>query len=382
MNRSKTPTLGLAAACAALTFLLAGCSLFSNGPAPTATSTGGSSSPGTTISTETATPSPTPRLVKSITLVAAVGEPKDWTPAGLTWSGIQKGGTQIGATTDLIEPISNAELKTDVERAAGAAAAVVVTVGPDADPAVQAAAAAHPTTQFLEMDVVVPDTSPANVHGLVFDEAEAGYLGGYLAAWFASGNKVGFVGDTTTDASSANYGAGFRVGAAEGRQGVAAASAYAGTADSPDKGRTAAASLVKAGSTVIMAMPSLSGIGALREACSRKAGLVALGTDAWQTVPDVQTCLIVTVLERDDAAVTTAILALASGKVLPRVAINDVASGGIALSDFHATLPAGFQAGLDGLMASLRAGPPRPTPGPSPTASPTTASSSPKPSGT
>lgn len=379
MTRSKTQTTGLAGACAALTVLLAGCGLFSSGPGPTATSPGGASSPGTTISTRTATPSPTPQLVKSVTLVAALGAPKDWTPAGLTWAGIQKAGAGVGAATTLVEPASATELAADLERAAGTPGAVVVTVGPDADPSVQAAAAAHPTTQFLEMDVAVAASSPPNVHGLVFDEAEAGYLGGYVAASFATTAEVGFVGDTATDPSSANYGAGFAAGVAEAGKDLTVGLAYAGTADSPDKGRAAAATLVKAGSGVIMAPPSLSGIGAFREACTRGASLVAVAADAWQIVPDVQPCLIASVLKRYDTAVGSAIVAVAAGRTLAANAVGDVASGAIALSEFHAPLPDGFQAGLDAVMATLRAGPPRATPGPSMTA---IASQSPKPSGT
>lgn len=364
MSPSRTPISGPASACAALTVLLAGCSLF-NGPAPTVSPGGSPASPGTTISTETARPSPTPQLVKSITLVAAVPQPKDGTPAGLTLTGIQEAGVKVGATTALVEPVSNAELKTDIERAAAADGAVVVTLGADADPGVQASAASHPGTQFLEVDVAVPAGAPANVHSLVFDEAEAGYLGGFVAASFANTNKIGMVGDTKTDARTANYGAGFRAGAAEARPDASVSFAYVGTSDSPDMGRTAAAGLVKAGNTVIMAMSSLSGIGALREGCDRKIGLVAVDTDAWQTVPDIRSCLIVSVVKRYDAAVTEAILAFAAGRTVPSVVVNDVASGGIALSAFHATLPAGSQAALDTLMAALRNGPVRATPAPS-----------------
>jgi basic membrane protein A len=379
MTRSTNPPLAFVCA-VSVSVLVAGCSLFSNQPGPTLHPTGGLSTASTIISTETAEPSPTPWLVKTITLVALIGEPKDWTPAGLTWNGIQAAAIQIGAATSLVQPLSNAELTADVDTAAGADGTVVVTVGPSADAAVQAAAAAHQTTQFLEVDVVPPAGSPANVHGLAFDEAEAGYLGGYVAAAFAGRGKVGMVADTQTDTSSANYAAGFRSGASEAVPGVTVSVAYAGTPDAPDKGRTAAASLVKAGDSVIMAMPSLSGIGAMREACTRKAQLVAVGTDAWQTVPDVRPCLIVSVMKRYDVAVTTAIFGVAAGRTLPLVTLNDVANGGIALSDFHAGLPAGFQASLDAVLGTLKSGPPRPTPAP-PTAEPSArASGSPEPS--
>ena len=377
MIHSKTPNFALASAGAALTVLLAGCGLFSNQPSPTSSPTGNSTG-GTTISTETATPTPSPRLVKSVTLVAQIGEPKDWTPAGLAWKGVQAAATQVGATSALVEPASNAELSADIDKAAGAEGTVVVTLGPEANTAVQAAAKAHPATQFLEMDIVVPQTSPANVHGLVFDEAQAGYLGGYVAAALATSGKVGMVGDTKTDARSANYGAGFKAGASQANAGVAVAFAYAGTPDSPDKGRTAAAGLVKAGDTVVMATPSLSGIGALREACSRKAQLVAVDTDAWQTVPDIRSCLIVSVMKRYDVAISAAIVTISSGNALPQVAVNGVAGGGIALSDFHVVLPAAFQDRLNAVVGALANGTARPTAAAPTSGSSADASSSPK----
>jgi basic membrane protein A len=313
----------------------------------------------------------------SVALVASIGEPKDWTPAGLAWKGVQEVASSIGATPSLLEPVSDAELKTDLEQAAGADGAVVVTVGAAANRAVQAAAATHPGTHFFELDVAVPDGSQANVHGLVFDEAEAGYLGGYIAAAFTTSGKAGMVGDSKTDTRSGNYAAGFKNGAAQASSSVAVTIAYAGSANQPDLGRTAAAGLIKAGNGAILAMPSLAGVGALRQACAGLVPVVAVDTDAWQTLPDIHPCLIVSVMKRYDVAVSTAILTIAGGGTAERLTVYDVANGGIALSDFHAAQPAGFQGGLDAVMATLRSGPPRPTPVPS--ASPSSAAKSPSP---
>ena len=361
MTLSKTLIAGLASG--ALGIIIAGCSLISPHPTPEPTpSPTVRSTAGTSISFATATPTEAPHLVKTITLVAPTGEPRDWTPAGLTWKGIQAEAARVGATASLQEPLSNEELATDLDTAAQDDSAVVVTVGPAADPAVQVAAAAHPAAQFLEVDVVVPDSAPGNVHGLAFDEAEAGYLGGYVAA-------IGMVGDTKTDVPSANYEAGFRSGAAQESPDIAVSVAYVGTPDSPDRGRVAATGLVEGGSTVIMAVPSLSGIGALREACAGKAQVVAVDTDAWQTVPDIQPCLVVSIMKRYDVAVADAIDTANSGDSIPRVTVSGVASGGIALSEFHATLPEGVPAKLAVVIATLKAGPPRPSPAP-PTARP------------
>ena len=378
MTRSQTLTASLAGP--GLAIFLAGCSLFSATPTPTPTPTPTVRPTPTATPVATAMPTDAPHLVKSITLVAPIGEPKDWTPAGLTWKGLQAEAARIGATASLQEPVSSKELAADLDAAAQADSAVVVTVGPVADPAVQVSAASHPGTQFLEMDTVVPDSAPGNVHGIVFDEAEAGYLAGYVAAAFADSGSgsgsIGLVGDTKGDTRSANYESGFRAGAAEESPNITVAVADVGTPDSPDRGRATASGLVGAGSTVIMAMPSLSGIGALREACAGKAQVVAVDTDAWQTVPDIQPCLIVSVMNRYDVAAAAAIDTANSGRTIPRVTVNDVANGGIALSEFHANAPSGFPARLAAVLATLKAGPPRPSPAP-PTATPAAGSASP-----
>ncbi|HEX7612672.1 MAG TPA: BMP family ABC transporter substrate-binding protein [Candidatus Limnocylindrales bacterium] len=380
MTRSSATTTRFIGILAAAALLTAGCGFFSSGPTPGASSVtiGGASTPTAAI---TPLPSPTPVLVKSITLVAALGQPKDATPAGLTWTGIQVTAGRIGATAALVEPATRTTLAAEIDKAATADRAVVVTVGSDAADAVLAAAAAHPTTQFLEMDVVTPESAPANVHGLLFDEAEAGYLAGYIAASFSEAGKVGIVGDAAADAATTNYAAGFRAGAAQARPGSTVSVGYAGTADAPDKGRTAAATLIKGGDDTIVAMSSLSGIGAMRETCDRKARFVAVGTDAWQVVPDVRPCLIATVLDRYDTAVGNALLALAAGQVLPQRVMSDVSNDGIAVSELHADAPAGFAEGLAGVVATLKNGPPRPTPAPATSKPSAAASALPKASG-
>jgi basic membrane protein A and related proteins len=365
-GRARHTRDGIAASGAllAVALLIAGCNPFSNPPGPTPPPSGSGPTVAATRTAVAPTPSPSPQVVATITLVSAIAEPKDASPSGLTWKGVQAAGTKIGVAATLVEPVSRLDLSSAVEKAATGRLAVVVTIGPDADGAVRAAAAAHPATQFLEVGVAVPATSPGNVHGIVFDEAQAGYLAGFVAGSFSGGGKVGFVGDTATDSSSANYAAGFESGASQASAGTIASVAFVGTPDSPDAGRTTAAALVKSGVNVLTALPDLSGIGSVREACARQARLVAVETDAWQVIPDVRSCLIVSVLARYDVAVEDSILTVASGKPLAAITIEDVSTGGIALSDFHAEQPAGFDTLLAGVLAALEKGPPHPTPAP------------------
>jgi basic membrane protein A len=336
--------------------MVAGCGLFSGQPSPTPGPTATPRPTATPTARITPTPAPTPQLVKAITLVANIGEPADSTPAGLTWLGIQAAATRIGATATLVQPPTIATLAREIEKAATASpdGAVVVTIGTDGMTGVLASAAAHPTTQFLEMGVVVADGAPANVHGVVFDEAEEGYLAGYIAASYAADGKVGMVGDTATDSSSANYAAGFSAGAKEARADAVATIGYAGSRDAPEKGRTAAAKLIASGNTVLLTLPSLAGIGAMRETAAQDARFVAVGTDAWTIVPDAQAGMIAAVIERYDTAVGLALDALAGGKAVPRIVMNATANGGIAVGERHVPAPAGFESGLATVVAALR----------------------------
>jgi basic membrane protein A len=316
-------------------------------------------------------PSPSPGLVKSIVLVGEVGQSAAGTPSALAWAGVQDAAGGIGATADLVTPTSMAELTAAVTQAATDGKTVVVTVGPGAAAAVLKAAQEHAGTQFFELDQAVPDKAPANLHGLVFDEAEAGYLAGVVASSLTSSHVVGLVGYTKTDIRTANYAAGFRNGAAYIHPGDVVSVAYSGRADDPQKGRAAAAGLVKGKADVIAAVPDITGIGALRDACFRKALVIGLGADAAALVPDVKPCVAVSILKRYDTAVRDAILRFDSGTAVPATILADVASGGISVGEFGASAGSpGLADSLAGVLAAMKNGPPRPTPTPAATPAP------------
>ena len=359
--------VGLAAAA-----LVSSCSFFSNPPAPTPTGPFITPTVGSSASPTAVRPTPAPtNAVASIVMISAVGESSDGTPSKLAWQGVQDAAGQLGVTPTLVTPASMADLTAAVKKAADEGTTVVVTVGPQAAPAVLDAAAGHAATQFFELDQTIAVSAPSNVHGLIFDEAEAGYLAGFVAGSVTATGTIGMVGFTKTDARTANYADGYRNGAAEANPAVVVTVAYANRTNDTATGRAVAGGLVKAKADVVLAMPDLTGTGAMREACARNASVVALDTDAGLTLPDVKPCLVVSVLKRYDVAAREAILRYAARDTLPATIMFDVAAGGITLSDFGKPVPAGFDDRLAGVLAALRNGPPRPTPAPSATPEPT-----------
>jgi basic membrane protein A len=352
--------------------IVAGCGFFSNPPEPT------SAPPSVSSPTPAPTPTPVPtaaptNLVATIVLIAAIGESTDGTPSKVAWQGVQDAAGRLGAGSKLVVPTSMAELTAAVKTATTDGTTIVVTVGPNAAQAVLDNATGHAATQFFELDQTIPDGSPANVHGLVFDEAEAGYLAGVVAASLSATRKIGLVGVDKADIRTANYAGGLANGATYANPAVVVTVAYATRSDDPQMGRAAAAGLVTGKADAIVAMADLAGAGAMREACARKASVVALDTDASLVLPDVAPCVVVSVLKRYDVAAREAILRYAARKPLPAGILFDVAGGGIGLSEFHQPVPQELTDRIAGVLAAMRNGPPRPTPTPesTPEASPT-----------
>ena len=365
------PSLLGALAAGCLAAIVAGCGLFSSTPSPSPAATSSAFASGSQIAD---TPAPTSRPVRSIALVAAVGESEAGTSSAMAWLGVQQVAAKLGASSSMTVPGSGAELSTDVRAAAAAGADVVVTVGEQAAPATRSAAIANASTQFFALDQTVAEGSPANLHGLGFDESEMGYLAGLIAASMSQTGSVGFVGDSDSDVGTANYAAGFRNGALFANAAGGVVVVNAGSATAPEKGRAAAASLVAGGADVIAALTDLSGIGAMREGCARKALVIALDADAWPLLPEVRPCLVTSIRKLYGVAIALAIFRYAGGEPVAGMIVSDVAGGGIALGDFHVTTPTALDDRLARVLRQMQIGSLRSAAGPaSNAASPATA---------
>ena len=302
-------------------------------------------------------------------MVADVGGSQPGTPSATAWLGVQHVAAGLQAKSSMTVPRSRSELSVAIGSAAASGASVVVTIGASAASATRSAAMANPSVEFFTLDQAATADAPPNLHAIVFDEAEMGYLAGMIAEALSRAGSIGLVGDDTSVATG-NYAAGLRNGALFDNPAAIVGSANAGTPDDPAKGRAAAATLAAGDADVIVATSGLTGIGAMREACARNDLVVALGADAWQLVPDIHACLAVSVRKLYDVAIEAAIRAYAEGADVPETILSDVAAGGIALSDFHVAEPPALASELERVLGDMRAGPPRPT-APPPTAIPT-----------
>ncbi len=146
---------------------------------------------------------------------------------------------------------------------------------------VAAVAKRFPKTNFAIIDFpwVALKGKPANVRGLVFREAEAGYLAGVAAATVAKGGTVSSVGGQAVPAVVA-FLAGYKAGATKTGGKTKVLSGYSEDFVDQAKCKELALNQISQGSKVVFAAAGGCGLGALQAA--KEEGAWAIGVDADQ----------------------------------------------------------------------------------------------------
>src|SRR5256886_11911550 len=129
-----------------------------------------------------------------IGMVAGSGQLEDKSFNEFSWKGVQDGASGVGRTGKNIVTKDIADYKQNIQSFVDQKYDVIVTVGFLIGTDTLAAAKANPNIQFFGVDQFVADPAPANYQGLIFNEAQAGYLAGIVAATITKSNKVGALG--------------------------------------------------------------------------------------------------------------------------------------------------------------------------------------------
>ncbi len=115
------------------------------------------------------------------------------------WKGVQSAGGELklqeGNGYRYIESKTAGDYAGNIDKLATDGINVIVTVGFSLAEATLAAAKKYPNVRFIGVDQFrdPSDTSAPNYVGLIFDEAQAGYLAGILAASLSKSKKIGGV---------------------------------------------------------------------------------------------------------------------------------------------------------------------------------------------
>jgi basic membrane protein A and related proteins len=345
--------------------------------------------------TESAAPSAT----DAPTGLAACGEPDsgdEWLIGGVTdvgqledksfneggWCGTIAGATSVGGSAEVIVTEDPADYAQNLQTFIDQGYQIIVTYGFALGNATAAAAKENPDVNFIGLDQSVcvdengdPDptftcagdaaTLLPNYQGLVFNEAQAGYLAGIVAGTLTETNIIGTIGGIESIPAVKLYIGGYHNGALSVNPDVEVLISYVSeditTAfNDPATGASLAEQMIGQDADVIFQVAGLSGQGALEASCD--ADIYGIGVDVDQALAlPSETCIVTSAEKKLVDAIDEAIQRVADGTAEGGTIVLDAASDPpkVAASAFHNhpdLLTPELQTLLDDATAAMAAG--------------------------
>jgi len=308
------------------------------------------------------TPTPAPQKKLIVRLVTDIGGIDDKSFNTTAYKGVQDAITQLGIDGNYLQSKQQTDYEKNIQEFINGKADLIVTVGFLLGPATAKMALANPNTKFAIVDYTYPDCwegakvgtdcgsdkAVPNVQGLAFQTDQASFLAGYLAAAMSKTKKVGTFGGLqipTVTIFMKGFQAGVEYWNAQKKDTVkvlgwdtkADKGLFTGTFTEPDKGKTAAKSLIDEGADVVLPVAGLTGNGAFTAAKDAK-NVLAIGVDTDQcvSVPDACSVLLTSVRKNMDVAVFDTIKSVQTGTFKGGTNyVGTLANNGVSLAPFH-----------------------------------------------
>jgi len=269
------------------------------------------------------------------------------------WAGMQaaaKAGSNI--TVKYLQSTTQADYVPNINTFISQKCNVIVTVGFLMGDATQAAAKAHPSQKFAIVDFSY--TPPlSNVNALLFNTAQDGFQGGYLAAGMSKTGKVATFGGQKLPTVTI-YMDGFYDGVQYynskhgthvqvlGWNETTQNGSFTGDFTNQTKGQTLTQTFISEGADIIFPVAGNVGLGAAKAvqqadaaAGSQKVNMMWVDVDGCVSAPQYCKYFITSVQKGIVAAVSTAVTGTANGSFKGGNYIGTLANGGVALAPFH-----------------------------------------------
>ena len=249
---------------------------------------------------------------------------------------------------------------------------VIVTVGFLMGDATSAASKAHASQKFAIVDFSYSPPLP-NVNALLFDTAQDGFQGGYLAAGMTKTGKVATFGGQKLPTVTI-YMDGFWDGVQYynskhgthvqvlGWNETTQNGSFTGDFTNQTKGQTLTQTFISEGADIIFPVAGNVGLGAAKAvqqadaaAGSQKVNMMWVDVDGCVSAPQYCKYFITSVQKGIVAAVSTAVTSTANGSFKGGNYIGTLANGGVALAPFH-DFDSKVPASLKNELAQVKAG--------------------------
>lgn len=313
--------------------------------------------------------------VESDFLPCLVSDAGGWNDKSFNQSakeGMDRAGKELGITALEFESTTDNDYAPNLETAVSEGCSLIVSVGFKLSAATVDSALANPELHYAIIDDWADNdfdgtVDAPNVKPLVFDTAQAAYLGGYAAAaWSAQSgvNKVGTFGGMQIP-SVAVFMDGFQLGVEKYNEDEGAAvqlfgwdtttqkGAFTGGFDANDVAKQTAQGVLDQGVDVILPVggPIYQSAAAAITDGGLKTLMLGVDSDLAVADPSVADVTLVSIMKAIDQAVYDAAIAAAAGEFDPAPYVGTLENEGVKLSSFH-----DFESQLpDGLLDTLTA---------------------------
>ncbi len=360
-------------------------------PGATATPAPATSAP---AASPTATPVPSPTFVQNATLkigvVTDVGTVNDKNFNQYSYEGAVAGAADIGAAKpNVVVPNSSSDYAPDINGFVTQGYNVIVTVGFNLTNDTIKAAKANPNIWFIGVDQAPlcitptgdPDTAatpkcagdPATLLpkfiAIHYEEDQAGYLAGIVAAGVSKVGKVGAIGGINLVPAVVRYIQGFVLGAQSVNSSIQVDTGYVTSSDfnkafnDPGTGQAFAAQFIQQkGDDVMFQVAGKTGNGILQAACA--ANIVGIGVDVDQYISlsaatdTTYGCVLTSAEKHLSTSVENAITQITAGTAKGGNVLYNAANGGIGVAPFTSSVAvsADTQAKVAAALAAMQAG--------------------------
>jgi basic membrane protein A and related proteins len=316
-------------------------------------------------------------------LVTDVGTLEDKSFNEASWLAVQDAKAKLGAEIDNIVTKAPTDYQVNMKAFADRGFNVIVTSGFALGNDTTIAAGLYPNIKFIGTDqsvCVTKDKKPdptfkcegdaatllPNYQGLIYKEAQAGYLAGIIAASVSKSHVIGALGGINTIPPVVSYVRGYQNGAKATDPNVNVLLTYSSTDiakafNDPATGKSIGQQMVGQKADVLFQVAGLTGQGFLEAGCGAGAWGIGVDVDQWQSLPTLQKCIVTSAEKKLRASVFAAIQRIKDGSAKGATIVNDAASDpvGIGVSDYHNhkdLITPDIQKKVDDALAAMKAG--------------------------
>jgi basic membrane protein A len=354
---------------------------------PTAVaSTGGSAGPSSPASSE---PSPAASAVQKpglkIGVVTDIGTLDDKNYNEYTDKGVLAAAAAMGAAVPpAVVPKDPSQYATLIQAFVDQKFDMIVTVGFNNASATGAAAVKNPTVQFIGVDQgpiclkkdgspdftapcpLDPKTVAPNYISIDFQEDQAGYLAGIIAASVSKTGTIGAIGGTTLCAPCVRYIQGYALGAQSVNPSIVVKTAYVtndfsnAAFNDPIGGKKFGQSFITTNKPdVLFQVAGKTGNGILDAACDANIYGVGVDVDQALSYPNAAKCIVTSAEKHLQLATGVVIGEVVAGQKVAGDVLFDAKTNGIGVSPGHdlaALITPDIQSKVDAAMAAMVAG--------------------------